>query len=73
MQVRNGSQNLGSHLWCPWVEAGSLTRGAETKGWQGSLCGAWLVCTLPLPLLLQQVGEVVTLVHVVGVFVLLAL
>lgn len=28
---------------------------------------------LPLPLLLQQVGEVVTLVHVVGVLVLLVL
>jgi hypothetical protein len=28
-------------------------------------------CTLPLSLLLQQVGEVVALVHVVGVLVLL--
>lgn len=71
--LENWSQNLDTHLWGHWAEVGSLTRGPEMKGWQASPCDRWHACTLPLPLLLQQVGEVVALVHVVSVLVLLAL
>ena len=71
--VRSHSEigiRLGTYLWCHWNKAWCLTAGTEMRA-AGALVRLAHVCTLPLPLLLQQVGEVVALVHVVSVLVLL--